>query len=462
MVGTEVGEMTALELGLAIRKGEISAEELTEGVLERAREHNAQCHSFVRITPGRALQAARQTDRRLRKGLAVSNLDGVPTAIKDLVPTKGIRTQFGSRSFRYFLPPFSGLVAQRLQQAGLVSLGKLTTSELGVMPVTETDLGGATRNPWALGHSSGGSSGGSGSVVGARVLPVAHGSDGAGSVRIPAAFCHSFGFKPSLALLGNMHGKVNSLGLSVMGPLSQSVADAAAYLDAMNGDIGDVENGGPCLQALQTPPQGLRIKMVLGSPVGMVDPRYAEATARVGAVLEGMGHSVEVVPNFVGSVDEFLPIWQFMVAQAPILADRYLQPITRWLRTAGKAITYEQAERLRQMYVGRFEELMKDGDILLSPTVPGPPPKVGSFTQSEPEKSFISAAEIGGMTAIFNLNHAPAASVPVGFTEEGFPLAVQLGARAGEDHRVLALCAALEKALPWAALQPRSISESTV
>jgi amidase len=330
----------------------------------------------------------------------------------------------------------------------------LATAELGVLPVTENDVGDPARNPWDLSRSSGGSSGGSSAAVASGMLPIAHASDGGGSIRIPAAFCHRFGFKPSLDLLGNMHGKVNQLGLSVMGPISLTVADAAAMLDVFSPSPPVGSAMGTCLKSTQTAPGKLKIKMVLDGTVSPVDPAFKEATRKVGLLLQEAGHEVVEAEALKTSVEEFLPVWQFMIAQVPVFLPGKLQPITRWLRDGGKDVTFTQAAGIQARYVEQVNGLFGDADILLTPTIPGPAPRIGDFPQSSPHESFFDAARFGSLTALFNLTCGPAASLPFGFTDEGLPIGVQLGARRGQDTLLLSLCQQVEERAPWRNLWP--------
>jgi amidase len=442
---------SALKQAAAIRDGEVSSVELTQMYLERIERLNPSLSAFVTVTPKRALRAAKKADK-LRSARSTRELPlfhGVPTGIKDLVPTRGIRTSLGSRSYRYFVSPFDGEVAKRIYAGGFVSLGKLATSELGVLPVTEPDIHAPTRNPWSLGHTPGGSSGGSGAAVAAGLVPIAHGSDGGGSVRIPSSFSHLFGFKPSLSLLGNLHGPINGLGLSVMGPLGRYVADCAGMLDVMAGCPSPELYPDSCLARASEPVSPLRIHMVLESPVATVDPENERVTRAAGKLLQSLGHEVVEVPAMAGSVEEFLPIWQRMIARVPVPFERPLQPITRWLREAGENVSLEQALAARDTFCTRIDTLFEGADLVLTPTVPGPPPKIGAFDQSNPARAFGEAAVVGAFTATFNLSRGAAANLPLAVSEAGLPIGVQLGARPGDDHRLLAVCRQVESAQAW-------------
>jgi amidase len=403
----------------AIREGEVSSTRLAELYLSRINRYNKTLHAFVNVQAKRGLRAAQQADIT-RAHIPASELPifhGVPIGVKDLVPTKGSPTHLGSRSYKYFVSPFDAPVAKRIKAGGFVSLGKLATSEFGVMPVTEPDIHPPTRNPWDISRTPGGSSGGSSAAVAADLLPIAHGSDGGGSVRIPSALTHLYGFKPSLSLLGNLHGKYNRLGISVMGPLARYVEDAAAMLDVMAGHSTQEMRADSCLAAAREMPRPLRIRLLTDTPIGAIDPEILSATRAFADTLRSLGHTVDEGPASKVTIEEFLPIWRYSVSSVPTLSDRYVQPITRWVRRGGKSISFEVADTRRQELVKRVEESFAGADILMSPTVPTIAPKIGVYDQpSDPEQAFYEAANLGSLTAAFNLTHGPAASLPIGLT----------------------------------------------
>lgn len=451
---SELLSLSALQLARLIRQRELSIVEITQFYLERIQRHNANFGAFVRVTKRRALRRARTLDQRTHKKSPdeLPLFHGVPTGVKDLVPTLGVRTQYGSRAYKYFVPWFSAPVAQRMSHGGFISLGKLATSELGVMPVTETKISPPARNPWATDRTPGGSSGGSGAAVAAGLVPIAQASDGGGSIRIPAAFTHQFGFKPSLSLLGNLNGPYNKLGLAVMGPISRTVEDAAGMLDVMSGLPFSKVISGSCLAALQRPPSGLRIHLCLDSPVTTCEPEYAEATRKMATLLQSLGHTVTEVSPMQGSIDEFMPVWHYAVSRLPVVSEEVLQPITKLLRKHGTNVSFSQAMSLLNSYAQRVDSFLEGADFALTPTVPGRPPRIGTFDgEKDPKEAFDRAALLGSYTIPFNINHGPAAAIPVALTKDNLPISVQIGGRAGDDHRLLALCRQIEQAAPWCA-----------
>lgn len=446
---TDPLQLTALEQAACIRRGDVSSVELTRFYLDRIDRLDGELNSFVTVLRRRALLAARLADRRCRSGDELPTFHGVPMGIKDLVPMFATRTQFGSRSFRYFVSPMDVPVARRIKRGGFVVLGKLATSEFGVLPVTEPDIHPPTRNPWDLNHTPGGSSGGSGSAVAAGLCPIAHGSDGGGSVRIPAAFCHLFGFKPSLSLLGNLHGRVNRTGMSVMGPLCHSVEDGAAMLDVMRGDAHSAARGNGSLADCRREPKRMRVRMVVDSPLGAESlPPIVDAVRSVAAQLEALGHEVEQVDTVRGDVEEFLPLWMNQMAAIPVPFESKLQPVTQWLRREGRGLSLDDVARAQKALTDKLAEQFGDADILLSPTVGITPPRVGFIAGMGPREAFDAVTPCGAFTAMFNVAQSPASTIPVGLLD-GLPFGVQLGGRRDQDADVLALSRQLERAMPW-------------
>lgn len=439
--------LTALEQAALLRRREISSVELATIYLDRIERHDRKLNAFVTVMRRRALARARRADHLLAKGEGTrAPFLGVPSAIKDLVPMRGAPTKLGSRAYRHLWLPFDGTVARRLERAGFVTLGKTSTSEFGVLPVTEPDIHPPARNPWNRGHTPGGSSGGAGAAVAAGLVPIAQGSDGGGSVRIPSAFCHLYGFKPSLATIGNLHGRVNILGMSVMGPMARDVSDAAAMLDAMRDDHRQT-----MLQATKRPVGKLKIRWTRQCPVGELDPRIGEAVSTTAALLEELGHDVEEVGVAKAGLDDFLPLWQTQLAAVPVprFLEGSLQPVTRWLREAGRSLDFGAVEQRQRDLVADLDATIGDADVFLSATVPVFPPEVGRLEGLGPREAFEAIAPIGAYTAAFNLSWRPAATLPAGVTDDGLPYGVQIAAAAGEDTLLFRLSRQLEEAMPW-------------
>ncbi len=448
---------SALEQAALIAKGELSSEELTRLYLDRIARLDPALHAFTDVFRRRALVMARVKDahRRVRRA-PPPPFDGVPIGIKDLNFVRGAPTRWGSTAVPHLTLPFDDHNVAQLRRGGFVIVGKLATSELGAMPVTETELGPPTRNPWDRARSSGGSSGGSGAALAANLLPIAHGSDGAGSIRIPAAFCHLFGFKPSRGRVRNQFGMKDRHILYTSGPLAHTVDDAAVMLDVLAGIVDGKPHWAPppprpFAEMARQKPRRLKIRMCVKSPLGDVHPEIAAAVIAAGKTLSALGHDVieSALPD--GTLEEFLPLWQLQIAQMPVLPwkKRQLQPITRWLADAGKLLRHEDVLARQLAIAARLQTALDAADVWLTPTVSQPAPRVGAFAALPPAEAFAAAAQIGAFTAAFNVTGAPAASLPLGLTSDGLPIGVQLGGRLFADGELLGLCREVEDALPW-------------
>jgi amidase len=451
----DVLDRSALEQARLIREGQVSSEELVRGYLDRITRLNPALYAFVDVFRRRALVAARVKDalRRRHRG-APPPFDGVPLGIKDLNVVRGAPTRFGSRAVMHPILPFDDRTVAPLRRAGFVILGKLSTSELGAMPVTEPDIHPPTRNPWAPGHSSGGSSGGSGAAVAAGMLPIAQGSDGAGSVRIPAAFCHQYGFKPSRGRVPNQFGMPDRQILYTSGPLARTVEDAAAMFDVMAGIVGGRPHWAPppprpFAELMHAPPRRMTIRFTTKSPLSATHPEIAACVERTARTLSDLGHHVEEGATPEGTLEEFLPLWQHLIVQFPLARWGRAQPITRWLAETGRTLRKRDVETRHLELEARLRPQLESSELMLTPTVPQPAPRVAAFRDLPPAEAFAAAAEYGAFTAAFNITGQPAASLPLGVTSDGLPIGVQLAGRMFADADVLAGSRELEQALPW-------------
>jgi amidase len=438
--------MTALEQAEAIRHRELGSEELTRVYLERITDWNPRLAAFVTVLPRRALRAARRADRRLAADAPV--LHGVPCAIKDIDMVRGAFVRAGSRAMRWVVAPVDGQSVRRIRAGGMVLLGKTATSELAIMPVTEPDIHPPTRNPWKPEHSAGGSSGGAAAAVAARLLPIAHASDGAGSIRIPAAFCHLYGFKPSRGLVPNFYAASDPFALSATGCVAHAVADAAAMLDVLRGRPAAADDS--LLRSSELASGRLRVRLVVESPLVTVDPEVRAAVEHTAGVIEQLGHHVETGgPLAVGEVAEFLPLMARVVANVPVVSRRLLQPVTAWMHVQGRRVRPDDAARIARDLETRVLRWFGDVDLVLTPTVATVAPRIGAFRGLAPEKAFLAAAALGAFTAPFNASGQPAASLPIGLTRDGLPIGAQLVGSSDGDLRVLQVSRQLERAAPW-------------
>jgi len=443
----------ALALAALIRGREVSVEEVTRHYLARIATHDSRFETglgaFVELRPERAIVQARQLDRLLAKDPHAdrSRLFGLPTGLKDLHFTRGYFTRAGSRAYRWLWSPFDDVTSRAVRAAGMVILGKLATSELAIMPVVETDLSPPTRNPWDPTYSAGGSSGGSAAAVAAGLIALAAASDGAGSIRIPAAFCGLVGLKPTRGLVPNPFARVEPLLLSMVGPHARNVDDAAAFLDVLThrDQLGRRDSG--FLARAQIAPGPLRIGYTCEAPLGAVEPVIATAVGRVLTALDNLGHHLEPAPRLVGTIDEFLPMFEFLASNATVLCERKLQPATRWLRERGRKVSLEMAMQRRELFADRAREWLGTFDLCVTPTVACSAPKVGAWRDLDGAATMQAAARLGVFTAAFNASGQPAVSVPVHVAGHALPIGVQLVGHGGDDARLLAVARTLGEAL---------------
>jgi amidase len=446
---------TALEQAGMIRARAISSEELTRLYLDRIARMNPTLNAFVSVFRRRALADAREKDKFVRSGGTLPTFHGVPIGIKDLNFVRGSWTRMGSRAAMPVFAPIDDRTTASLRRGGFVILGKLATSELGALPILEWEGRPPTRNPWSLGHMPGGSSGGSGAAVASGMLPIAHGSDGGGSIRIPAAICHLYGIKPSRGRVPNPFWKDDRDILYTCGPIARSVEDAAAMLDVLAGLDGGKPHWAPpppmsyrALLGAKVKP--LKIRFTTKSAVITTDPEIVAAVEGAARLLSGLGHHVEEGSAPLLLVDEFLPLWQHVIGDVPLMRWSRAEPVTRWLAEPGHALRADAMVALRRAIAARQLEGYNQADVWLTPTVGIATPAIGAFAKLGPEERFHQGgAAIAAFTAPFNVTGQPAASVPIGLTKAGLPIGLQVAGRELADDVVFAVSRQLEEAAPW-------------
>lgn len=447
----------ALEQAALLRRREVSCEELVRVYLARIARKNPALAAFTSVFEEDAIDDAREKDRVLsKKHDRLPPFFGVPTAVKDLNLVRRKRMHFGSRAAKVTWSPVDCRTTAKIREAGFVLLGKLATSEYGIMPVTEPDIHPPTANPWSLEHSAGGSSGGSGAALAARLLPIAQGSDGAGSVRIPSAFCHLYGLKPSRGRVRNAFPFPDETVLYTDGPLAHSVDDAAAMLDALAGiTVGKPHWAPPpprpFAELAKVPPRALKVRFCTANDLVTTPPAIRAHVERAAKVLADLGHEVDEIPGTPGfSLEDFLPLWQKLAADMPLVRWKDTQPVTRWVAEGGRDLRAEEIEAVRQKLEQRVLRWLGETDILLTPTVAAPPPRIGmARTDEGPDRIFRRAAALGAFTAPANVTGQPAASLPIALDDAGLPLGLQIVGRRFGDAEVLAVSRVLEEALPY-------------
>ncbi len=453
----ELAFLSALEQARLVREGAVSSLELVDTYLRRIDRLDPTLNAYVTVCSEEALAAARSP----RPG----PFSGVPLPIKDLTETAGIRTTHSSRAFAGYVPERDVELVRRVRNAGFVVIGKTNTPEFGTTAVTESALNGICRNPWDPERTPGGSSGGAAAAVAAGLAPLAHGSDGGGSIRIPASCCGLFGLKPSRGRISTApFGDV--YGLSSNGSLARTVADAAAFLDIVAGPApGDPYVAPPperpFAEEVGAPPGRLRVALVLEPPHPMpVDAACVEAARDAAALLAELGHDVDEVASPWQSeelIDLFAVLWQTIPSLYP--GDPALfEPLNRAFverAAATSSADYVRAFARLQLYGRTFAAFCAGVDLVLTPTLALPPVPVGWVTAPEdPWEQFARAAAFTPFTAAVNVGGLPAMSVPLHWDEDGVPIGVQLiGPPAGEAL-LLRVAAQLEEARPWAARRP--------
>lgn len=424
--------LSGVEQAERIREGSLHSAELVDLYLRRIHDHNPALGAFVQVLDRRARREAERMDALRDRGQLVGPFHGVPTALKDTHLLRGARTQFGSRAFRYLYSPVDDTTARSLKRAGFVLLGKTATSELALLPFVETDLHPPARNPWDQARTAGGSSGGSGAAIAGGLVPLAPGSDGAGSIRIPSALCGLFGLKPSRGLVPDDTARIDPLRLTTNGPMARSIDDTAALLDVLAG------TGSRYTEASRAAVPPLRIGVQYEPPFGEADPEIVASLRLTVDLLRALGHEVQEREPVLGTLDEFLPIYQDLFARIPMPFPGVLQPVTRWFMEEGRL---QSATHVKSLYDALFERgtgAMHGVDVMLTPSVPIQAPRVGAFAGLPPRELFEAAAALGSLTGISNVTGAPALSVPI-TPAYGMPVGAQLIGRPGDDGLLLAL-----------------------
>jgi amidase len=443
-----------------VRSGEASASELVSASLRNIETLDPQLNAFVTL-------AAEEAEAAAAAELPNGPFRGVPIAIKDLTETAGIRTTFSSRAFADYVPVRDPASIRRIKEAGFVIVGKTNTPEFGVTAVTESELNGVCRNPWSREHTPGGSSGGAAAAVASGMIPLGHGSDGGGSIRIPAACCGLFGLKPSRGRISRAPLGNALAGLSTDGAISWSVRDAAAFLDVLAGyEPGDPfwapPPERPFLEEVGAEPGRLKIASTVQPAIDYsVDDVCVAAAREAAELLTELGHEVvEATPPWRDPelLDVFATLWQVGPLLYPVQDLSLLTPLNRALAEAAERTpshVYELANLRFQGFARGIVAFCLDYDAVLTPALAKPPVPIGWIFQPEdPWEQFRRGGEFTPFTPVVNVTGQPAVSVPMGFTRDGLPLGVQLIGRPADEATLLRLSAQIEAARPWAGRRP--------
>jgi amidase len=468
----EFASLDATGLGGLVRRKQVKAIELVEAAIERIERLNPALNAVVTPMFEQAREAAAG---KLTDGL----FTGIPFLLKDLgAPFAGVRMTMGSAFLRNFAPDHDSELVARLKRSGLIIVGKTNTPELGILPTTEPRLFGASHNPWDTNRTPGGSSGGSAVAVAARIVPMAHGNDGGGSIRIAASCCGLFGLKPTRARnpLGPDFGDIFS-GLAIDHAVTRSVRDSAALLDATAGpDVGDPywapPPARPFLQEVGADPGKLRIAFTTATLAGVeVHADCISAVRDAASLCADLGHEVvETAPQINEELvtQSFMTLWSagcawtidglgLVTGQTPT-QDKF-EPLTWALYEMGRqqsASSYLLSLTLLQRVARDIARFFLKYDVMLTPTLGEPPVPLGTFDSppENPLQGLRRAEAFVPFTPICNVTGQPAMSVPLYWNAQGLPVGVHFVGRFGDEATLFRLAAQLEAARPWASRRP--------
>lgn len=457
---------SAVEQAAAVRRREVSSVELVRVYVERIERLNPDLNHYWLVLPELALQQAKAADERARRGESAGPLDGVPVSIKDLSSIAGYPTTLGSAAFEDQVFDWDSFSVGRLRAGGACFLGKTTVPEFGTRPHTEHGLHGAARNPWNREHTTGGSSGGAAGATAAGLCALALGSDGGGSIRIPASCCGTVGLKPTRGLIspGPVFGE-SWAGLSTEGAIGRTVADVAAGLDVMAGHLaGDPfwADRDPSYAAhLHEPARPLRIGFTTTAGEIPVEAETAEATRRVAALCAELGHRVEERgPDTSPLRNVFMVVPPVGVASLPISEPSRLEPANRKMLEIAAGIpggVYQQAITMIRMLSRQVVGFWDSHDILLTPTLTRPAPRLNTLGL-DVDGAADEYLDWLSFTYPYNCTGQPAISLPLAVHSGGLPIGVQLVGAPRAEGLLLQLAIQLEQALPWRERRPPQLA----
>jgi aspartyl-tRNA(Asn)/glutamyl-tRNA(Gln) amidotransferase subunit A len=451
-----------------IREKILSPIEVVSAFIQRIEYINPKVNAFCTLTFEQALAEAKEAEQALMDGCPLGPLHGVPFSVKDLVYTQGVRTMRGSKLFEHYVPQEDAPLVARLKKAGAILMGKTTTPEFGFKGMTDSLVTGITRNPWDLNRTPGGSSGGAAAQVAAGMTPLAVGTDGGGSIRNPASLTGIFGLKPTYGRVPVYPASAFD-ALSHAGPMTRSVADGALMLSVMAGP-----HEADLLSLEGTPEdypgklhQGIKGLRVAWSPnlgyVPVVEPEVAAITAEAARAFEELGGHLEEVAD-LGLEDPMpiqRPLWFGGLAG---LLGHYLPEkealmdplLVSWIKLGLEmpAVDFVRAQIRRNELRDKIRKIFSRYDLLITPTLPITAFAAGVSAQEGLKDSPVDCWNWTPFSAIFNLTHVPAASLPAGFTQKGLPVGLQIIGPRFADLKVLQASAAFESIRPWAAAKP--------
>ena len=460
MPETELCFLTATELARRIRVKDLSAREVMAAHLAQIERVNPKVNAIVTLLPEQAMEQAARADDALARGEQIGPLHGLPIAHKDMFPTKGIRTTYGSRIFKDHVPDHNSLIVERLQKAGALTIGKTNTPEFGAGSQTFNEVFGATLNPYDATKTCGGSSGGAAVALACGMLPLADGSDTGGSLRNPANFCNVVGFRTSPGRVPVWPSLLGWWAITVQGPMARTVQDTALMLSAIAGPdprspIAIAEPGHLFARPLGRDFTGVRITWSRDLGGIPVDPRVTAVLESQRSVFEALGCMIDdATPDF-SDADEIFQVWRawrFELSYGDHVRNRreLVKDTVIWNAEAGMKLTGPElgrAERRRTELYHRLRQFMEAHEFLILPVSQVPP-----FDVKQPYITEINGVTMGTyidwMKSCYyiTVTGLPAISVPAGFTPEGLPVGIQIVGRHQDDFGVLQLAHAFEQA----------------
>ena len=469
MKPTDICFLSASEMAAAVKKKKLSPVEIVDTILTRIEKVNPKVNAYCTVVPEMAREAAKKAEAEVMRGEKVGPLHGVPVSIKDLTITAGIRTTWGSKIYEHFVPDEDALSVQRLKAAGAIVMGKTNTPEFGAGANTYNAVFGATRNPWKLSYTCGGSSGGAAVALACGLGPLATGSDLGGSLRIPASFCGVVGFRTSAGLVPIYPSTVGWDTLAVEGPMARTVGDTALMLSVMAGPddrspISFPVDTRPFLAAVKRPKiEGLRVAWSPDLKVSPVDHEVENVAAAAARRFAELGCALEQAePDFSG-VEQIIHVTRAlrMVTLHTEKLEKWreqMNPNLVWNIEQGFPLTVKQigdADKERTALYHRVRQFFEKYDLLLTPTVAVPPfPQEMIYPKEINGKPMKSYQEWLYLTYAVTITGLPVISVPCGFTPEGFPVGLQIVGRRLAEATVLKAAAAFEAIAPWKDKRP--------
>lgn len=469
--GNDICSLDAVALAALIRAKKVSALEVTDAILARMETLEPRLHAFCTPTPDLARSTAKQIDKRIAAGKTIGPLAGVPWGCKDLICTAGIKTVSGSVAYADFVPDEDDVVVERMRDAGAIMLGKTNVPEFGYSGVGHNSVFETTRNPWNTDLTPGGSSAGSGAAVASGMGPFALGSDGGGSVRIPSSFSGLYGLKPSMGRVPLYPGVKDERypgvssweSLEHIGPMSRTVADSALMLSVIAGPDSRDNRSLPrqenfdWMASLEGDIKGLRVAYSPDLGYVKVDRRVRDIVARAVRVFErDLGCVVEEAsPGWNNPYEAF---WAVVASESDLkglrviekrLGDKMTPHVRDFVTTEWTAEQFTDALMMRKAVCNKMWRLMRNYDLLLTPTLAVPPFEIGIQGPAKIDGFDVEPFEWLHFTYPLNFTGQPAATIPAGWTDDGLPIGLQIIGRHLDDATVLRASACFEAAQPW-------------